>query len=220
MEFDKFENANAILNGMDDCHPDFTKSFVELHQKPIDNFYCYEWFLRSVIDVIKINHSVLYVACGTAGYSRLFKNIKRFVGIDFSKNMVNAAQKLHKDKKESYAFHCCTLEEFQTKESYDLIYLGPYGHNVPYTYDALNKAKKLLNKDGMIFCTICVQKFNFYTAIKETIKQLLYNKNIYYNPMSRLENMLVKSDLNIFVKIIMKTSIGYAACYVVKNNTQ
>lgn len=216
-EFSNFENANAILNGMEDCVDGFVESFVELHQQPMDSHYMYEWLLRSLIDVIKINHSVLYVACGTAGYTRLFKNIKRFVGVDFSKKMINAARKTNANKNIDFEFHCATFEVFETKELFDLVYLGPYGNNVPYTLEVFDKAKKLLREDGMIFCAGPVPELDgFFCRMKEFLKRLIINKTFDYDPVKKLEKMLKKSKLKIYVNLRMKTDIGYSYCYVVK----
>ena len=138
--FNNYENANAIINGMDDCVDEFVEFFVELHNEPLNNEYMYEWVLRSLEDIIKVNHSVLHVACGTAGYTRLFRYMKRFVGIDFSKKMIDAAKQIHRNESIEYEFYCTTLEKFETKEKFDVIFMGPYGHYVPYTNEALQKA--------------------------------------------------------------------------------
>lgn len=216
--FSKYENANAILNGMDDCADEFVQGFVDLHKEPIDNVYMYEWLLRSLVDILKKDHSVLHIACGTGGYTRLFKNVKRFVGVDFSKKMISAAQKLHKGDSISCSFYCSTFEEFSSEEKFDIIYLGPYGHNVPYRPDVLEKAKSYLNQDGMIVCTITDQCLeSLYSKVKELIKNILVNKKFEYNNVHSLEKMLEGAKLETYVKVFMKTSIGYAHCYVVKD---
>lgn len=215
--FSKFENANAILNGMDDCCDEFVENFVNLHKQPIDDYYMYEWLLRSLLDVIKIDHSVLYIACGTAGYSKLFKNIRRFVGIDFSKKMIDAARGLNQNPLISFEFKCTTLELFESNESFDVIYMGPYGNNVPYTYIALEKAKKLLKKDGMIFCAFAEPVQGCLGRFKGVIKQFFHNLPIKYGSVWYFEKMLKKSQLEIYVKLRMKTSIGYSLCYIVKS---
>jgi len=215
--FSNLENANAILNGMEDCSDEFVEEFVKLHKLPIDNDYMYDWLLRSIVDVVKVNHSVLYVACGTGGYTRLFKNVKRFVGIDFSKKMVKAATLLNKNPNIDFEFNCTTFESFVTDELFDLIYLGPYGHNVPYTYSVLEKAKQHLKNDGMIFCTISDPGFEgYWQKFKECIKQLIYNQTFAYDPVQNLENMLQKSKLEVYLKLRIKTSLGHAYCFIVK----
>ncbi len=217
--YSNFENASAILNGMEDCVDEFVESFVGVHQQPIDNHYMYDWLLRSLVDVIKINHSILYVACGTAGYSRLFKNIKRFVGIDFSQKMITAAKKINANKNIDFDFQCTTFEKFESKELFDLIYLGPYGHYVPFTRGILEKAKKLIKEDGLIFCTCTDPEFKgIYQRFKEFIKCLLINKTFEYDPVKKLENMLKNTKLEVYIKLRMKTGIGYSYCYVVKKN--
>ncbi|MDF3033467.1 MAG: hypothetical protein K0R76_421 [Alphaproteobacteria bacterium] len=219
--FSNLENANAILNGMDDCCDEFVEAFTELHKQPIDNNYMYDWMIRSLIDVVKVNHSILYVACGTAGYTRLFKNARKFVGIDFSQKMIQAAKKLNQGTEISYEFHCTTLENFSSKDLFDVIYLGPYGHNVPYTSLALEKAKNLLNDDGMIFCTLPDPNFTgYFSRAKELLKQIIYNKTTLYDPVKKLEYFLRKSKLNIYIKMRMKTSLGHAFCYVVKKDNE
>lgn len=217
--FNKFENANAILNGMHDCVDEFVESFVEIHKLPIDNHYKYEWLLRSLIDIIKINHSVLYVACGTAGYSRLFKNIRRFVGVDFSKKMIDAAKKINTNKDIDFDFKCTTFEKLESTELFDVIYLGPYGHNVPYTLEVLDKAKKMIKEDGMIFCTCADPEFKgLYSRIKEFIKCFLFNKTFNYDIIKMLEKMFMITKLHVYIKLRMKTDLGYSFCYIVKKN--
>lgn len=218
-DFSNIENANAILNGQEDCCDEFVEAFVNLHKEPIDNFYMYDWLLRSLIDVVKINHSVLYIACGTAGYTRLFKNVKRFVGVDFSKKMINAASKLNTNPEIRYDFECNTFENFQSDELFDVVYLGPYGHNVPYTAAVLEKAKKHIKDDGMIFCTISDPEFNgWYSRAKEFLKQLIYKRTFEYDPVAKLEKMLDKADLHVYCNMRLKTSLGHAFCYILKKS--
>lgn len=215
--FSNLENANAILNGQEDCCDEFVEAFVSLHKEPIDNVYMYEWLIRSFVDVIKVNQSVLYIACGTAGYTRLFKNVKRFVGIDFSKKMISAAKELNQNPAIDFDFNCTTFEDFNSTETFDIIYLGPYGHNVPYTIDVLQKAKKYLKKDGMLFCTIGDPGFkNIYSRFKEFSKQLILHGNVSYDPIAKLEKMFCKTNLQVHCQLKMKTSIGSAVCYVLK----
>lgn len=217
-EYSKFENANAILNGMDDCVDEFVESFVELHKQPINNEYMNEWLLRSILDTVKTQHSVLYIACGTAGYRRLFHNIKRFVGVDFSRKMVDAAKKNDAKPDIDFEFNCSTFENFKTKEKFDIIYMGPYGNNVPYTYEAIEKAKSLLNEDGMLFCTAPDPHIHGLKAhVKEFIKNLLVNKNFDYHPIKKLKKMIRNSKLEAVIELRMKTCIGHSYCYVVKN---
>ena len=218
-KFSNLENAIAILHGMEDCSDEFVEAFVELHQQPIDNYYKYEWLLRSIIDVIKVNPTVLYVACGTAGYSRLFKNIKRFVGLDFSKKMIEAAKKMHQNATIDFEFNCTTFENYHSAELFDIIYLGPYGHNVPYNSAVLEKAKKSLTPEGMIFCTIPAPPFKgCWHRGKALLKHFLLHGSFEYDPIKQLKKMLNHFQLEIFVTIHMKTSIGYAYCYVVKSS--
>ncbi len=217
-EFSNFENAHAILNGIEDCVDEFVDAFVDIHKQPLDNAYKYDWLLRSLVDVSKINHSVLYVACGTAGYTRLFNNIKRFVGIDFSKKMIEAAKKLNINPAISFDFHCTTFENFVSDELFDIIWLGPYGHYVPYSYSVLEKSKKFLKNDGFLFCTITDPDFSgSYSRFKELLKQLICNRNIKYDSVKNLEKMLKKSGLEVFIKLRMKTDLGHSFCYIVKS---
>jgi SAM-dependent methyltransferase len=216
-DFNKYENAHAILNGMEDCSDEFVENFIQAHKKPIDNQYMYDWLIRSLLDVVKINHSILYVACGTSGYTRLFRNMKKFVGIDFSKKMIAASKKLHKSEAIDFEFHCTTFEQFQTNELFDVIYLGPYGHYVPYTPEVLEKAKNLLCSDGVIFCTCVDPEFKgFMGRIKAMVKHFINHKNLDYDPVQKLEKMIEKTRLGIILKLRMKTTIGYGYCYIIK----
>ena len=100
-----------------------------------------------------------------------------------------------------------------------MVYLGPYGHNVPYTAAVLEKAKKHIKDDGMIFCTISDPEFKgVYSRIKELLKQIIYNQSFSYDPVAKLEKMLRKADLNIYCKLRMKTSLGHAFCYILKKS--
>lgn len=218
-EFSKFENANAILNGMDDCSEEFVQHFVSYHQKPIDNEYMYDWLIRSIMDTVKTNHSVLYVACGTAGYRRVFNNIKRFVGVDFSNKMITAAKAIDSKPEISFDFQCSTFEKFQTDELFDVIYLGPYGNNVPFTYECLEKAKSMLKEDGMIFCTCPDPDFKGnISKYKHFFKNLIFKKNFDWHPVRKLEKMLKKTNLETHIKLRMKTCLGHCFLYVVKTS--
>lgn len=217
IHFTDYENANAIINGMDDCIDEFVDAFVDLHQKPIDSDYMYDFVTRSLEDITKVDHSVLHVACGTAGYTRLFRFMKRFVGIDFSKKMIHKAKEIHTSGPIDFEFHCTTLEKFKTDEKFDIIFMGPYGHYVPYTDEALQKAKRLLNKDGFIICTHPDPEFqNFWSIIKECLKQIIKYKRFGYSPIARFEKILKKNDLEAWMKIQMKTCVGRSRCYLVR----
>ncbi|MBP9829259.1 MAG: class I SAM-dependent methyltransferase [Proteobacteria bacterium] len=156
-----------------------------------------ERLTRSLEDIVKVNHSVLHVVCGTAGYTRLFRYMKRFVGIDFSNKMLNAAKRIHnKNDSIDYEFHCATLEKFDTSEKFDVIFMGPYGHYVPYTDEALQKEKSLLKSDGWIICTHPDPEFpGYWSVIKECLKQFPYHKKVGFSPVKRFENILKKNNL-------------------------
>ena len=217
IHFNDYENANAIINGMDDCVDEFVEAFVELHEKPLTNEYMYEWILRSLEDIVKVNHSVLHVACVTAGYTRLFRYMKRFVGIDFSKKMIDAAKRIHENGSIEYEFHCTTLENFKTTEKFDVIFMGPYGHYVPYTDEALQKAKYLLKEDGWIICTHPDPEFpTFLSIVKECLKQLIFHKRVGFSPVKRFEKLLNGNALEIWMNMQIKTSTGKAKCYFVR----
>ena len=215
--FSDLENANAILNGQEDCCDEFVNAFLDLHKKPSDNVYLYDFVMRTMVDIIKINHSVLHIACGTAGYTRLYKNVQRFVGIDHSKKMIEAAKTFNKYRQMNCEFFCTTFENYNREEKFDIIYMGPYGHNVPYTYLALEKAKNLLKEDGMLFCTITDPGFrNFLARLKERIKQILKNKTLEYDPIQIVEKMFKKTSLETFCKMRIKTDLGHSFCYILK----
>lgn len=63
----------------------------------------------------------------------------------------------------------------------------------------------------MIFYTYTCPRFNGkFSKIKEFIK------NFDYNPVSKLEKMIKKMQLEIYVKFKIKTSLVYSYCYIVK----
>ena len=219
-QYTKFENANAILNGMDDICDEFVDGFVDAHNVPIDNNYMYDWLLRSIVDVCKFDHSVLYIACGTSGYMRLFNNIKRFVGIDFSKKMITASKKESKKYDINSDFHCTTFEEFQTDEKFDVVWMGPYGHYVPFTLDILKKAQNVLNKDGFVLCSTTDPMYKgLYGRLKEFMHCLLYKRTFKYDRVKNIESMIKEANLDIVLKLRMKATEGYSIFWIGKKTT-
>jgi SAM-dependent methyltransferase len=131
--------------------------------------------------------------------------------------MIDTAKRVHENNSIEYDFHCTTLERFETKEKFDVIFMGPYGHYVPYTKEALQKAKSLLKKDGWIICTHPDPEFpNFWGIFKECLKQLIYNKTLGFNAVKRFEKFLNKNDLEIWMNMQIKTSVGRSRCYLVR----
>lgn len=219
-EYTKFENANAILNGMEDICDEFVDGFVDVHNITIDNNYMYDWLLRSMVDICKTDHSVLYIACGTSGYMRLFNNIKRFVGVDFSKKMISASKKEGKKYDISSDFHCSTFENFQTEERFDVVWMGPYGHYVPFTTDILIKSRYYLKKDGFVLCSTSDPMYKgSYERFKEFLKCLLYKRTFKYDRVKNIESMITKADLDIVLKMRMKTTEGYSIFWIGKKTT-
>lgn len=213
------ENAHAIYNGMDDCSDEFVKDFSDIHNSKIDDAYMFSWIIRSIVDTVKINHSVLYIACGTAGYVRLFKNIKRFVGVDFSQKMINAAEQHLKKTALDFELYCTTLDQFKSSEKFDVVYLGPYGHYTPFTNEVFTISKEFLKENGLIFCTFSdPQIYGFIRNLKEMVKNFIYNRNFNYHPKKEFEKQLVRNQLNTVLQMRIQNSIGHGFLYVVEKN--
>lgn len=173
--------------------------------------------MGNLLDVIETNHSALYTACGAAGYRRFFHNSKRFFGIDFSTEVIEAARKISSKPEIDSELHCTNLEAFHSDEKFDVICLGPYDHNIPYASPVIEKAREMLRKDGMIFCT-CPdpQVHGLIMRAKEFLKNLFLHKNLEYHSIKKLEKILRKSNLETHVRSCIKTCLEHAFCLTVK----
>jgi SAM-dependent methyltransferase len=173
-----------------------------------------------MVDICKTEHSVLYIACGTSGYMRLFNNIKRFVGVDFSKKMILASKRESKKYEISSEFHCSTFENFQTEEKFDVVWMGPYGHYVPFTLEVLIKARDYLRENGFVlYSTPDPMYKGRYGKFKEFVKCMLYKKTFKYDRVKNIESMMQKANLDKILKLRMKTTEGYSIFWIGKKTT-
>lgn len=93
--------------------------------------------------------SLLEIGCG-CGYTvdYLSNKIKRFVGIDYSKELIKYA-KLNNSGKD-VNFVCANVNDFQTEEKFSVILMIGVLHHMPEPTKILSNVKQFLTKDGTV----------------------------------------------------------------------
>ncbi len=93
--------------------------------------------------------SLLEIGCGcgyTADY--LSNQINRFVGIDYSKELIKYAELNNSDK--DVKFICENINDFQTEEKFSVILMIGVLHHMPEPSKILSHIKQFLTKDGTV----------------------------------------------------------------------
>ena len=205
-------NGSSIQKGLKDCDEKYAHSYLSSHQNNPTRKYQLDYLAELMMDRLSISdsHSILYVGCGTAGFTRLFKKTAKFVGIDYSEKMLHLAPLSN-----SREYFCGTFEEYQTQDKFDIISLTVYGPYVALTSHVLDKAKSMLKKDGLIFCPLVKYKMSKIGKIKHILKHALINKNLNYCNVKNARKMFLESQLHI--QAIISIDSSYCDTYILKN---
>lgn len=217
----QIEDGSSILKGLKDCDDKYVMSYLSSHKDAPTRQYKMDYLAELMMDGLSIsqNHSILYVGCGTAGFTRLFKKTKKFVGIDYSPKMLEVAKK----SQQSFTPHsvpdaeyfCGTFEEYQTQDKFDVISLAVYGPYVPLVTQVLEKAKSMLKKDGLIFCPIVKYRMSKIGKIKHMLKHIVVNKNLNFCNMRHAKKMFLENQLDI--QALISNEYSYCDMYILKN---
>ena len=132
------------------AYADFYKTF---HRKfKNTSSYSVYFLYLSILDKIFLKkYSLLDVGCGSGIFYRLLNNYKSILGLDFSKTMIELAEK--KNSKRNIRFENTSYEKFHSNSKYDAISLsGVYGHYIPWlnSFEVIKKSHELLNKNGIL----------------------------------------------------------------------
>lgn len=107
-----------------------------------------------LIDAMLSGYRMLDVGCGTGGYLTLARNAAHVTAIDFSRTMIDAAQKLGLA---SVRFQCCRFEDFDAGgDRFDVVRMGGVvGWYQPWIghEDMLVRARDLAVPGGIIIAT-------------------------------------------------------------------
>ncbi len=132
-------------------------------------FFTKEYFptlAKAIIKSLKLEEEDTFVdlGCGTGNYTREIVDnsvcsIKKVVGVDFSKNMVEQFCL----KNSTYSGVCSDLESFvsSTQESFDKILLKEVIHHVQDYNQFYSGLNKILNPSGKILIVTRPEKTNF-----------------------------------------------------------
>ncbi len=89
-------DGSSIQNGLKDCDDKYVASYLSSHKDALTRQYKLDYLPELMMDGLSLSdkHSILYVGCGTSGFTRLFNKTAKFIGIDYSPKMLDIAKKL------------------------------------------------------------------------------------------------------------------------------
>ncbi len=139
--------------------------------------------------VIKQNSTVIDVGCGQGDFYNYLKNLNiKYLGIDFSEQMIKIAQQKHKeaDFLKANFFDCSLKADF-------VIASGSFNFKVENQYEYIQNAIKLCYETCNKACAI---------ALTSDLAKVKYEEPIfYYCPKKLLE-----ISLNLTSKVVLNTS--------------
>ena len=142
-----------------DVSDKYMNSYRNSHYNKDQN-YRLSYISYIIIENILDKYKCLDIGCGTAGFVQLMDKCTEFVGIDYSKKMLGAAEELMAEFKISnYSFFNDSFENYSGEDSYfDVIRLGVYGSYQPHSIEILKKTRKLLNENGLLLVSYAEPK--------------------------------------------------------------
>jgi 2-polyprenyl-3-methyl-5-hydroxy-6-metoxy-1,4-benzoquinol methylase len=148
-----------------DHYKTFHRKFKNTSSYPINFLYLL------ILDKIFLKkYNLLDVGCGSGIFYRLLNNYKSILGLDFSKTMIELAEK--KNSKRNIRFENTYYEKFHSNSKYDAISLvGVYGHYISWlnSFDVIKKSHELLNKNGILIIS-----YSPPTNLFELLKTILF----------------------------------------------
>jgi len=129
-----------------DHYKTFHRKFKNTSSYPI-----YFLYLLILDKIFLKKYNLLDVGCGSGIFYRLLNNYKSILGLDFSKTMIELAEK--KNSKKNIRFENTSYEKFHSNSKYDAISLvGVYGHYISWlnSFSVIKKSHELLNKNGIL----------------------------------------------------------------------
>lgn len=144
--------------------------------------------IKYIKNYLKKGDKILDVGAGTGKYSIYFKNKGYDVtSVELVKQNINTFKSnLNNNKIPIYQGNATSLKMFKDN-SFDIVLLfGPMYHLISFDekVKALNEAKRVVKKDGLIFISYCMNEYAIITHgfkenyIKEAINSLDNNFNI------------------------------------------
>ena len=124
------------------------KKNISLLNKKIEDFFFFK--LKFPIDNFN-NKKLLEFGCGS-GQRSLIYNLwsKKSVHVDFDEKSISNAKNLFKrlSNKKNYKFHNCSINEFSSKEKFDIVLSEGVFHHHKNPYSQFKKCQKFLKKGG------------------------------------------------------------------------
>ena len=125
--------------------------------------------LKIILPLLEENSDlkILDIGCGTGQIVgevlEKYENVN-YLGIDVAKNMIDIANKNNKGK--NVSFKTCPIEEFNTKEKFDIVICTHAFPYFPNKEDILNKIVNMCNENGKVI---------IINSSTNSIKDLLIN---------------------------------------------
>lgn len=139
--------------------------------------------------------TVVDIGCGTGNYTEILPNsVSEYLGLDFSKKMIEEAKKTY--KKKNYNFRVFDLMSNKVKKEYDVIIASGLLEYFDNPIVVLNKIKKMMHKNSKLIFQV-PNKDCFYWKGKKY--QSSPNKDFYHNrfSVSEIKDITSESGLNL-----------------------
>ena len=136
--------------------------YLKMTRKSMWNEDYFQFLIR---DVWKITRPVTVLDCG-CGYGALgllimplLSNGSKYVGLDFSPNMIDAAVKIYQNLSVEAEFILSDILSYQPKEKYDMVISQAVLRHVNDGEMFLKKMASFLKKDGILVSLECNREF-------------------------------------------------------------
>ena len=108
---------------------------------------------------------VLDVGCGNGVYTVEIAKIARFVlGVDLNEKFIEEAMKVReREGVQNVKFECCSIEEFEYKEKFDVAIMMEVLEHVTDEEEVLFKIKELLSENGYLILFVPNKLYPFET---------------------------------------------------------
>lgn len=164
----------------DRTNKSFWQSYSKVYTQVMSaNNKTYDAVCKELSKYIDKNKNVLELACGTGQLSfRMAGKAGTWIATDYSDNMIKEAQKRNVDGKVSFAVADATNLTYKD-ESFDAVVIANALHIMPDPDKALAEIRRVLKKDGILFCPTFVyksKKSNLIIKVMEKLGFKSYNK--------------------------------------------
>lgn len=190
--------GEKILKGIE-LSDEYIQMYINSHKHKDMRYkisYTYYYVLDCIFDK---EYSLLDIGIGTGGGLQEMTKLKRLVGIDGSRKMLEQAEIMLKDCKfEKVFINKLYNEHFFINEKFDAIHLGVYGSYLPYDKKIINHTLGFLKNGGILTCCLRIPD-NLYKKIGVLTKMILG-----FKPITQFEfifERMLPKDCEILLKV-------------------